>query len=133
MPRRILISTLAAALLVASPTLATPPGAPLATDPDPWFGRDKAYHFAACAGISGLGYGLTAFATNDLRIRVGLGAGLGIAVGATKELLDLSGMGDPSWKDFTWDVIGTVVGVGIAISIDLGVRGLHPKTAEAAP
>jgi putative lipoprotein len=117
----------AALLTVSSPALATPPAA----DPDPWFGRDKALHFGVSTAIAGTGYGLSSLGTQDIRIRIAFGAGAGILAGAAKELLDLSGTGDPSWKDFAWDVIGTAVGVGIAISIDLAVRSLQPKAAAA--
>jgi putative lipoprotein len=119
--RPLLLPLTAAALLaVSAPALAAPP------DPDPWFGRDKALHFSVSAGIAGLGYGTTALFTSDLRIRMAFGGGVAIAAGAGKELLDLTGLGDPSWKDFAWDVLGTVVGVGISIAIDTAVRGIHP-------
>jgi putative lipoprotein len=113
----------AASLISSTPALAAPP------DPDPWFGRDKALHFGASAGVAGAGYGLSALGTDDIRIRIAFGAGAGVVVGAVKELVDMTGVGDPSWKDFAWDVIGTAVGVGIAISIDLAVRSLRPKPA----
>lgn len=121
------LAPLAAAALISgsTPTLAAPP------DPDPWLGRDKAVHFGVSAGVAGAGYGLSALGTDDIRIRIAFGAGAGIVVGAVKELIDMTGAGTPSWKDFTWDVIGTVVGVGIAISIDLAVRSLRPKPAVA--
>jgi putative lipoprotein len=130
---------LAAALLTASsPALATPPLAspPPASpalsvppDPDPWLGHDKALHFSVAAAIAGAGYGLSALYTSDLRVRAAFGGGVSLAAGAGKELLDLAGFGDPSWRDFAWDVIGAVVGVGIAVSIDSAARGLHPGTA----
>jgi len=117
--------TLAALLSAPSPALATPP------DPDPWLGRDKALHFGVSAGITGAAYGLTSLVSDDLRVRIAFGASAGIFVGAAKEMLDMAGLGTPSWKDFTWDVIGTAVGVGIAISIDLAVRGVHPKPSPS--
>jgi putative lipoprotein len=125
---RLLAPLLASALLTASTsTLAAPPMA----DADPWLSRDKALHFGACAGISGASYGLGSLVSQDIRLRVVFGAGAGIFAGAAKELLDLSGTGDPSWKDFAWDVLGTVVGVGIAVTIDLAVRGIGPVRATA--
>jgi len=39
-------------------------------------------------------------------------------LGGGKELWDLTGHGDPSWRDFTWDVLGTAVGVALAASVD---------------
>lgn len=109
---------LAAALVCGAPRAeAAPP------DPDPWFGPDKALHFGVCAGIAGAGYGFTSLATPDIRIRVAFGAGLAITAGAVKEFVDLAGYGDPSWRDFAWDVFGTLVGVGISVAIDFAVRG----------
>jgi len=108
------------------------PRAPLsAPDPDPWLGPDKALHCTLSAVIAGAGYGVTALFTNDIRLRTAFGGGVALAAGAGKELLDLAGYGDPSWKDFTWDVIGTVIGLGIAISIDVAVRSIHPGQAHA--
>lgn len=115
---------LASALLLApAPARAAPP------DPDPWFGPDKALHFTLSSVIAGGGYGMTALFDDHLATRIAFGAGLGIAVGAGKELWDLAGHGNPSWKDFTWDVIGTCVGVGIAVTIDIATRS--PERAPA--
>ena len=113
----------AAVLLAPSTALAAPP------DPDPWFGPDKALHFTLSSVIAAGGYGMTSLFTDRLATRIAFGAGLGVTVGAAKELWDLSGHGDPSWKDFTWDVLGTVVGVGIAVTFDLAMRG--PERAPA--
>ena len=113
----------AALLLAPAPTRAAPP------DPDPWFGPDKALHFTVSGLVAGGGYGMTAIFSDRVATRIAFGAGLGLAVGAGKEVWDLSGHGDPSWRDFTWDVIGTVFGVGIAVTIDLATRG--PARAPA--
>ncbi len=59
--------------------------------------------------------------------------GLSLTVGAGKELADLAGLGDPSWRDFAADVLGTILGVGLAWAIDLAVRGVnarHPLLTE---
>jgi len=109
-------------LLAPAPVRAAPP------DPDPWFGPDKALHFTVSGLVTGGGYGMTAIFSDRVATRIAFGAGLGLIVGAGKELWDLSGHGDPSWKDFTWDVIGTAFGVGIAVTIDLATRG-----SERAP
>jgi putative lipoprotein len=118
------LAPLASALLLApASALAAPPA------PDPWFGPDKAAHFTLSAFIAAGGYGATGLFDDRLATRVAFGAGLGVVVGAGKELWDLAGHGDPSWKDFTWDVIGSAVGVGIALTIDLASRG--PERASA--
>ena len=44
-----------------------------------------------------------------------------------RTLLDAMGLGDPSWKDFLWDVIGTSIAVTVAVSIDFGVRAAKGK------
>jgi putative lipoprotein len=80
-------------------------------DPDPWLGPDKALHFSVSVGITGLGYTATAFLTDDVRLRLLGGGALSLIAGAAKELADLAGFGTPSWKDFTWDVIGTATGL----------------------
>ncbi len=112
-----------ALLLAPAPALAAPP------DPDPWFGPDKALHFTVSSLVAGGGYGMTSIFSDRVATRIVFGAGLGLVVGAGKEFWDLSGHGDPSWKDFAWDVIGTAFGVGIAVTIDLATRG--PARAPA--
>ena len=116
---------LAVSLLSSTPARAPPP------DPDPWFGPDKALHFTLSTMIAGGGYGLSTLFTDRIAARLAFGAGLGITVGAGKELLDLTGLGDPSWRDFAWDVFGTAVGVGIAVTIDVATRS--PVAARPAP
>ena len=100
-----------------------------ASDPDPWFGRDKALHFGVSGLIASGSYALST-AIFDARGHALLAAGgVTLAVGTGKELLDLAGYGDPSWKDFAADVAGTIVGLALAWSIDLLVRGVgndHP-------
>ena len=112
------------------------PATASAQDADPWFARDKALHFDVSAGIAAAGYGVGAgWIFPDARWKaLALGGGLAITAGATKELVDLTGAfhGDPSWKDFTWDVIGTVAGLALAWGVDLllgGVNAQHPLLA----
>jgi putative lipoprotein len=94
---------------------------------DDWLGRDKALHFSASAVIAGAGYGGASLLTDDRRWRLAAGGGLAIAAGAGKEIADSYGLGDPSWKDFSWDLIGTATGLGIAYLIDrLLAAPVHP-------
>jgi len=100
-----------------------------ASDPDPWFGRDKALHFSVAALIASGTYTLSATQFEARYPCLLLGAGTTLAVGAAKEAYDGLGHGDPSWKDFTWDMIGAVVGLGVAWGLDLLIRGVsneHP-------
>lgn len=97
-------------------------------DPDPWLGRDKLYHFGATALLSAGGYGLGKATLGGYAGPAVLGSSLGLVAGAGKELLDLAGLGNPSWRDFTWDLIGTAVGTGLCLSIDALV---HSGSASA--
>lgn len=85
---------------------------------DPWFARDKALHFAASASITGAGYGGTALLTERPWLRLASGAALGLAAGVGKELYDQSGRGHASWRDLTWDAVGTATGAVVAWLID---------------
>jgi putative lipoprotein len=114
-------------------SLALGGAAPVRADPpDPWFGHDKALHFGASATISAAGYGAGAWLSDDARVRWIAGAGLGLTAGVAKELWDLAGHGDPSWRDLTWDVVGTASGLAVAAAIDWALGRLHP-TRPVAP
>ena len=111
-----LLLSLFPALCLGGATLLTPVAA--RAQSDPWLGPDKALHFSASALIAGAGYGGASLLTGDRRWRLAAGAGLAIAAGAGKEISDSYGNGDPSWRDFTWDLIGAATGLGIAWLID---------------
>ncbi len=103
-------------------------------DDDPWFGPDKALHFSLSAMIAAGGYAAAVPVTEDRRWRLATGAGLAIAAGAGKEITDRYDGGDASWRDFTWDMIGTATGLGIAWLIDRLVTGpRHPTHAAESP
>lgn len=104
-------------LAVTLTCLAQPRVAP-AQESDPWFGRDKALHFTASASIAIVGYGGSALLTDDRPTRTAAAATLALSAGIAKELWDLGGAGDASWKDLTWDLIGTATGVLVASTID---------------
>jgi putative lipoprotein len=108
-----------------------------AQDNDPWIARDKALHFDVSAGIAAGGYGVSAGWVVDARWKaLAIGGGLAIAAGAGKELLDATHVfgGDPSWKDFTWDVVGTIAGLAIAWGMDLLLGGIGAqRPAFVAP
>lgn len=104
----------AAALLM--PIAATP--RVQAADSDPWFAHDKYLHGSVSAALSLTGYAAASSTTTDLRWRFGTGAALALTAGVGKELLDLGGPGDASWRDLTWDVVGTATGLAIAYMLD---------------
>ena len=115
----------------ASGPKSQPPVAAGPADPDPWFGKDKLLHFGATAAISAAGYGIGKAAFGGYAGPAIFGSSLALAAGGAKELLDLAGYGDPSWRDLTWDVIGTAVGTGICLSIDALVH--HGSSSSAPP
>jgi uncharacterized protein YfiM (DUF2279 family) len=112
------------ALVVALAVGAVSPA--LAAAPDPWWAPDKALHFAAGSSVAMFGYTAAAEDTGDRRVRLLVGAALSLTVGAAKELMDLAGYGTPSWKDFAWDAIGCVVGLGLALAIDYLIERFSP-------
>jgi putative lipoprotein len=93
-------------------------------DPDPWFGRDKALHFAVSASLATLVYAGAALKTEDRPTRVAAAVVVALGAGILKETWDLAGHGDPSWRDLTWDVVGTTTGVLFAYAIDLVIGRL---------
>lgn len=87
-------------------------------EPDLWFGSDKAFHFGFSSGLAIGGYGAAITFSESPKVRVAFGASVAMLAGIGKELWDASGNGNPSWKDLTWDVLGTAVGVAICWVID---------------
>ena len=118
--------TAAAFLVVSRPASAA--------DDDPWWGPDKALHFGVSAGLAAGGYGAASLVFDGRGQRAAAGAGFALTLGAGKELYDLGGGGNPSWKDFTWDVAGTGVGVVLALLVDLALssRDRDARPASAA-
>jgi putative lipoprotein len=107
-----LIAVVAIAVLTGSAALVR------ADERDPWFGRDKAYHFSASALIAAGGYGVTRSFTDDRPTCLAVGGALALTAGVGKELYDLSGRGDPSLRDLTWDVLGTATGLLLIWAVD---------------
>jgi putative lipoprotein len=84
---------------------------------DDWFGKDKTLHFGVSVGLAAGGYAAGTQLFETRRSALILGGSFSIALGAGKEIYDATGHGDPSWKDFTWDLIGTAVGLGLAYGV----------------
>jgi putative lipoprotein len=99
-------------------------------DPDPWFGPDKTLHFAASASIAVVAYAGASFKTDDRPTRVAAAVTIALGAGLLKETWDLTGHGDASWRDLTWDVIGTTTGVLIAYAIDWAVGRLRGGSVQ---
>jgi putative lipoprotein len=98
-------------------------GLPGVARADGWLGPDKALHLGVSAGLSAGGYAAASACFERPAVRFALGVGVGVAAGAGKELYDMGGHGDPSWRDFTWDVIGALTGATIALLVDRLVSG----------
>ncbi len=78
---------------------------------DPWFGKDKAYHFVA-GGVIGAGTTL-ALRNNGMRDDRApiMGISASIAIGGGKEWYDANRKGTYwSWKDMVWDIAGGTAG-----------------------
>jgi len=119
------------ALALAGAVLLLGPAA-RAQDADPWFGPDKTLHFAASASIAVVVYAGVSFKTDDRPTRVAAATTFALGAGLLKEAWDLSGHGDASWRDLTWDVIGTTTGVLIAYGIDWMVGRLRGPSVTGA-
>ena len=89
-------------------------GAPPERAPeDPWFGRDKLYHFVGSAVIQGAGHAIGRSAGLDYREAAWTAAGLTLTAGVGKELYDRADGRFFSWKDLTADIAGGGVGAVI--------------------
>lgn len=106
------------ALSIVVLTLCAWSGSAAASDADPWFGRDKALHFGVSLALSAGGYAASSIWLDTRPERALAGGAFSLSLGAGKELWDLNGHGDPSWRDFTWDVVGTGVGLALAVAVD---------------
>jgi len=119
---------LAGLAVLLAPSAARAQQAP-SDQPDPWFGRDKALHFAASASLAMVGYGGASLATDSRPTRLVVGASFALGMGLLKEAWDLGGHGDASWRDLTWDVVGTTTGVLLAYAIDWAIGRLRGPSA----
>lgn len=102
-----------------------------AADADPWTGRDKMLHATISAGLGAGFYALSVPLVSPRPARAALGFAGAFAVGATKELIDLSGSGDASGRDLAWDVVGALGGVGVATLIDFAWCRIRDRRREA--
>jgi putative lipoprotein len=124
--RRILFALLAATPVLITPSLAR------ADDADPWWGRDKALHFGISVGLAAGSYGVSSLWLDERWQRAATAGGFTLTLGAGKEGWDAMGHGDPSWKDFTWDVAGAAVGTGLALLVDLALSSHRSSNSRAA-
>ena len=120
--RRPLAALAALVVISGSPQVC----AQISPEPEPedaWFGPDKALHLSAAFGISVAGYVTGVAAFDERWAGLALGFGVATTLGGIKEGIDAAGAGQPSWKDFFWDVVGASLGVGLAVTFDAALRG----------
>jgi putative lipoprotein len=98
-----------------------------AQDDDPWLGHDKMAHFGVSIALGAGGYGGATLLVKPRWQRALIGGAVALSVGGAKELWDLAGHGDPSWRDFTWDLAGSTVGVALGYLIDLTVSHVQAR------
>jgi len=95
---------------------------PASANDNTFWGRDDTLHFAASALIAGGTFAAGTTTWNSRLPTTGLALSVALAVGASKEVSDALGLGDASWKDFAWDVMGAVFGTSLALAADTAVR-----------
>jgi putative lipoprotein len=122
-------NALGAAIALVSSLICGPASA---SDGDPWFGPDKALHFGFSVVLAAGGYAASSTWLDSRNERALAGGAFSLTIGASKELWDLNGHGDPSWRDFTWDVIGTAAGVALAASVDALTSSKEPRPTASA-
>ncbi|HEX5660247.1 MAG TPA: hypothetical protein VFX59_23795 [Polyangiales bacterium] len=96
---------------------------------DDWWGRDKSLHFGISIVLGAGGYAGSAPLVRPRWARAAIGGGFAVGVGGAKELWDIR-HGDPSWRDFTWDVAGSAVGVTVSSLLDLALTSPRPIGAS---
>jgi putative lipoprotein len=132
-PRRLTPASLAFAVVLGLPVTlpARPAVAAGSANADPWFGRDKLLHFEATGSLAVVGYANASMLTENRPARAAAGAALAVGAGAAKELWDLDGHGDASWRDLGWDVLGAATGVLISLGADWVVQRIfQPPTGR---
>lgn len=94
-------------------------GTALAQSNDPWFAHDKVLHFTASATIASFSTVTMGLLEQPVPVQLAVGVGLSAAAGIGKELLDLAGLGTPSWKDLAWDGFGLVFGTALGLVVNV--------------
>jgi putative lipoprotein len=85
---------------------------------DDWFGQDKALHYGVSVGLAGAGYAGGALLSEAPEARWLSGAGVALGAGVAKELYDAGRGSFFSFKDLTWDVLGTATGLALSWAVD---------------
>lgn len=113
--RETLLAVLCLSLLVPRSARGEEPEIPSLDD---WFGQDKALHYGVSVGLAGAGYAGGALLFEAPEARWLTGAGVALGAGVAKELYDAGRGSFFSFKDLTWDVLGTATGLGLSWAVD---------------
>jgi putative lipoprotein len=113
--REIPLAVVCLSLLVPLSALGQEPGI---APQDDWFGQDKALHYGISVGLAGAGYAGGALLFEAPEARWLSGAGVALGAGVAKELYDAGRGTFFSFKDLTWDVLGTATGLGLSWAVD---------------
>lgn len=105
-------------ILLAGLLSLIPCAAHASDEDDRWLGEDKVKHFGGTAILAIGGYALGAIFWEDKGARLASGAAVGLGAGIAKEIWDMTGRGDPSWRDLAADVVGTGTGLLLAWGAD---------------
>jgi putative lipoprotein len=89
-----------------------------AQQPDQWWARDKAMHYSVSVMLAADGYTVASAYTEHPVLRALWGSAASLSAGLAKEFYDESIGRSLSWRDLTWDALGTATGTTVAWLID---------------
>ncbi len=98
---------------------------------DTWWGTDKALHLTVSVGLAaGVTAGTAAWIESPFE-RAAIGLVSSLTLGVAKELADGLGLGEASFRDLTWDLIGSVIGASLAWLVERWI--VTPLLESIAP
>ena len=86
--------------------------------PDRWWARDKAMHYSVSLMLAADGYAVASANTERPAWRALWGSAFSLSAGLAKEIHDEAIGRVFSWRDLTWDALGTATGTTVAWLID---------------
>ena len=96
---------------------------------DDWWGRDKAMHLTASAGLGSAVYGgLWLLGDDTPEVKLALSVPLALLPGLAKELYDDGQPGNHfSGRDMLWNAVGALVACGVLYAVErlVGLRRHH--------
>ncbi len=99
---------------------------------DPWFAPDKGLHFGVSLALSAGAYAASVPWLERPAFRAVFVVSVAMTRGLAKEGWDATGRGDPSLRDLTWDLAGSLSGAAIAWGIDRLVVRLRAREQVGA-